>query len=94
MALSEPLLHPLSTIGAAVLSKKEIYKGHPAFDCISFLIASVVYPFRNATKHFEAIPLALSAAALICLAVVFEGCRSTSSPRDLFFLKVRKYTNP
>ncbi|EAW20677.1 SUR7/PalI family protein [Aspergillus fischeri NRRL 181] len=45
---------------------------------------------RNTLKL---LPLALSAAALICLAVVFEGCRSTSSPRDLFFLEVRNWTS-
>lgn len=40
------------------------------------------------------LPFALSAAALICLVVVFEGCRSTSSPQDLFFLKVNNYFTP
>jgi hypothetical protein len=54
MALPEPLLRPLSTIGAAVLSKTETYNGHSSFDCIRCLISSAVYPFRNATKHFEA----------------------------------------
>jgi hypothetical protein len=59
MASSEPLVRPLFTNGAAVLSETRIYKGHPSFDCISWLIASLVYPFRNATKRFEANPLSI-----------------------------------
>ena len=31
------------------------------------------------------VPLVLSTAALICLAVVFSACTSTSSPQDLWF---------
>ncbi|KAL3468680.1 actin cortical patch SUR7/pH-response regulator pali [Aspergillus californicus] len=34
------------------------------------------------------VPLVLSTAALICLAVVFSACTSTSSPQDLFFMEV------
>ncbi|KAL4985537.1 actin cortical patch SUR7/pH-response regulator pali [Aspergillus falconensis] len=34
------------------------------------------------------VPLLLSSAALICLAVVFSACTSTSSPQDLFFIEV------
>jgi hypothetical protein len=61
MALSAPLLRPLSTTGAAVLSKTEVYKGYPSSDCdfTSCLTASVVYPLRNATKHFEANPFSI-----------------------------------
>ncbi|GFF60125.1 hypothetical protein IFM46972_11544, partial [Aspergillus udagawae] len=33
------------------------------------------------------VPLALCAAALICLAIIFKGCRPTLLPQDLFFLK-------
>ncbi|KAL2838690.1 actin cortical patch SUR7/pH-response regulator pali [Aspergillus pseudodeflectus] len=35
------------------------------------------------------VPLVLSTAALICLAVVFSACTSTSSPQDLFFMEVK-----
>ncbi|KAB8228414.1 uncharacterized protein BDW43DRAFT_291327 [Aspergillus alliaceus] len=61
MALSEPLLCPLSTIGAAVLSKTEVYKEYLFSDgnCTGCLIAPVVYPFRNAMKYFEANPLSI-----------------------------------
>ncbi|OJJ52124.1 hypothetical protein ASPSYDRAFT_214626 [Aspergillus sydowii CBS 593.65] len=34
------------------------------------------------------VPLVLSAAVLICLAVAFSACTSTSSPQDLFFMEV------
>ncbi|KAL3468727.1 actin cortical patch SUR7/pH-response regulator pali [Aspergillus californicus] len=34
------------------------------------------------------VPLVLSTAVLICLAVVFSACTSTSSPQDLFFMEV------
>ncbi|CRL27546.1 Actin cortical patch SUR7/pH-response regulator PalI [Penicillium camemberti] len=34
------------------------------------------------------LPLAFSIAALVCLAIVFAGCTSTSSPNELYFLKV------
>lgn len=34
------------------------------------------------------LPLAFSIAALVCLAIVFVGCTSTSSPKELYFLKV------
>lgn len=34
------------------------------------------------------LPLAFSIAALVCLAIVFAGCISTSSPNELYFLKV------
>jgi hypothetical protein len=54
MALSKPLLRPLSIIVAAVLSKTEIYNGHSSFNYIRCLISSAVYPFCNAMKHFEA----------------------------------------
>ncbi|GLA55942.1 hypothetical protein AnigIFM63604_003290 [Aspergillus niger] len=40
------------------------------------------------------VPLVLSTAALICLAVVFSACTSTSSPQDLFFLEVICSTSP
>ncbi|KAF4765912.1 hypothetical protein HAV15_010643 [Penicillium sp. str.  len=33
-------------------------------------------------------PLALSTAGLICLAIVFAGCTSPSSPADLYLMKV------
>ncbi|CEL07081.1 hypothetical protein ASPCAL10245 [Aspergillus calidoustus] len=33
------------------------------------------------------VPLVLSTAALICLAVAFSACTSTSSPQDLFFME-------
>lgn len=33
-------------------------------------------------------PLALSVAGLICLAIVFAGCTSSSSPSDFYFMKV------
>ena len=33
-------------------------------------------------------PLALSTAGLICLAIVFAGCTSPSSPSNLYFMKV------
>ncbi|KAL2801631.1 actin cortical patch SUR7/pH-response regulator pali [Aspergillus granulosus] len=35
------------------------------------------------------VPLVLSTAALICLAVVFSACILTSSPQDLFFMEVK-----
>lgn len=34
------------------------------------------------------LPLAFSIAALVCLVIVFAGCTSTSSPNELYFLKV------
>ncbi|OJJ51944.1 hypothetical protein ASPSYDRAFT_96036 [Aspergillus sydowii CBS 593.65] len=34
------------------------------------------------------VPLVLSTAVLICLAVAFSACTSTSSPQDLFFIEV------
>ncbi|KAJ0418362.1 hypothetical protein BJY00DRAFT_302889 [Aspergillus carlsbadensis] len=34
------------------------------------------------------VPLVLSTAALICLAVAFSACALTSSPQDLFFMEV------
>ncbi|KAF4765661.1 hypothetical protein HAV15_003334 [Penicillium sp. str.  len=33
-------------------------------------------------------PLALSVAGLICLAIVFAGCTSSSSPSDFYFMKL------
>lgn len=33
-------------------------------------------------------PLLLSTASLICLAIVFAGCTSSSSPSGLYFIKV------
>jgi hypothetical protein len=36
----------------------------------------------------KCLPLALSTGSLICLAVVFSGCTYTSSPSDLYFMKV------
>jgi hypothetical protein len=50
--------------------------------------------FKMLRSSFKLFPFALTVAALICLVVVIEGCRSTSSPQDLFFLKVSDCFTP
>lgn len=39
-------------------------------------------------RVLKCLPLALSTCSLICLAIVFSGCISPSSPSDLYFMKV------
>ncbi|CAG8054817.1 unnamed protein product [Penicillium salamii] len=34
------------------------------------------------------LPLVFTSSALICLVIVFVGCTSTSSPNELYFLRV------
>lgn len=43
---------------------------------------------RNLGQLISIGALSLSFAVLVCLAVVFAGCTSSSSPADLHFLKV------
>lgn len=64
IVLSEPLVRLLFTNSAAVLSETRIYKGYPSFDCISWLITLLIYPFHNATKPFEANPLSIIRSCL------------------------------
>ena len=45
-------------------------------------------------SFLKLVPLVLSTAALICLAMVFSACTSTSSPQNLFFMKVNALNAP
>ncbi|KAI3098429.1 hypothetical protein CBS147333_9064 [Penicillium roqueforti] len=66
------------------ISNLKIEEGHSFWRQQFNDLQATMFPISSR----RSIALVLSAAVLICLAVAFSACTSTSSPQDLFFMEV------